>query len=403
VSVATHPGAYAARFDDRVAATIAEAADASAAFRDRLAAAQLTPDRVDGVAALDRLPLLTKDGLLELQHEAPPFGGLLAAGVQPRRIFQSPGPLYEPDLGGDDPWRWAPALAAAGFGSNDRVLVTFGFHLSPAGAMFEAACEALGVAVLPAGVGSKELQVRACADLGITSYIGTPSYLKALLDTASETGQELAFARAFVTAEPLPPSLRAWLEQRVPVVRQGYGTAETGHLGYECEARDGWHVPEDALVQVCDLTSGVAREDGSEGQLAVTLFDGRYPIVRFGTGDLSAWHTEPCTCDAPTPRLRGWLGRVGDAVKVRGMFLHPRQLAHVMARREGVERYRATVDRREHRDELHVEVVAADGANLDLDAIATAVRDELRFTASVAVVDDLPEDAPELVDAREWD
>lgn len=403
MSTRTDPGTYAARFDERVAATIAEAAEVSTAFRERLAAADLTPERIDGVAALDRLPLLTKDGLLELQHRTPPFGGLLAADVQPRRVFQSPGPLYEPDLGGDDPWRWAPALAAAGFGPDDRVLVTFGFHLSPAGAMFESACVALGAAVLPAGVGSKELQVRACADLGVTAYVGTPSYLKALLDTASEGGHELTFARAFVTAEPLPPSLRAWLEERVPVVRQGYGTAETGHLGYECEARDGWHVPEDALVQVCDLTSGVAREDDSEGQLAVTLFDGRYPVVRFGTGDLSAWHPEPCTCGAPTPRLRGWLGRVGDAVKVRGMFLHPRQLAHVMARRDGVERYRATVDRREHRDELHLEVVPVAGASPDLDAIVAAVRDELRFAATVAVVDDLPDDAPPLVDARDWD
>ncbi len=393
---------HAASFDARVAATVARAAARSPAFRARLEAADLTPDVLDGVAALDRLPLLDKDTLLELQHADPPFGGLLAADAHPRRIFQSPGPLYEPDLGGDDPWRWAPALAAAGFGDADRVLVTFGFHLSPAGAMFEAACAALGATVVPAGVGSKDLQVRACRDLAVTAYIGTPSYLHALLETADEAGVELGLERAFVTAEPLPPSLRDQLDARVSVVRQGYGTAETGHLGHECEAREGWHVAADALVQVCDLTSGAARFDDGEGQLAVTLLDDAYPVVRFGTGDLSAWHPDPCTCGASTPRLRGWLGRVGDAVKVRGMFLHPRQLDRLMARFDAVATYRATIDRRDHRDELELELLPAGAATPDADAIAAAVRDALRFTATVTVVDDLPTDGATLVDVRDW-
>lgn len=396
------PEAYAAGFATRLGALIPAAADRSAAFARRLGTAGVDARGIGDVTALDRLPIVTKDELLDLQRGDPPFGGLLADGVRPRRIFQSPGPLYEPDLGDGDHWRWAAALRAAGFTSEDRVLVAFAFHLTPAGAMFEAACAELGATVVPAGVGNRELQVQACADLAISAYIGTPSYLNALLETADELGRPLRLERSFVTAEPLPPSLRTRLEGRVPVVRQGYGTAETGHLGHECEARAGWHVADDALVQVCDLTTGDARYDDGEGQLVVTLLGADYPVVRFGTGDLSAWQHEPCGCGASSPRLHGWLGRVGDAVKVRGMFLHPRQLEQTVGQLGGVDRYRAVIDRAEHRDELHLEVVAATGVVGVEDDVAQAVRDGLRLTATVEVVASLPADGDTLVDRRVW-
>lgn len=398
------PSTHAASFDERVVEVVTRAADRSPAFATRLRDAGVDAASVGGAFDLDRVPIQSKDDVLALQLADPPFGGMLATSAQPRRIFQSPGPLYEPQLEAGDGWRWGPALRTAGFGPDDRVLITFGFHLSPAGAMFEAACLELGATVVPAGVGAKDLQVTACRDLGISAYIGTPSYLKALLDAADEAGIDLAFERAFVTAEPLPPSLRAELEARVPTVRAGYGTAETGHLGHECEATAGWHVPDDALVQICDLTTGVARTDGGEGQLVVTLFDPDYPIVRFGTGDLSAWDLEPCRCGATTPRLRGWMGRVGDAVKVRGMFLHPRQVAQVTSGIDGVAHARAVVERTDHRDQLRVEVVAAAGAPPDLtDRVGAAVLDGLRFRAEVRVVDELPSDGPALVDHRTWD
>lgn len=399
----TDPAEYAARFDDQVARVVAAAAERSPAFARRLADAELDAGQVRTTTDLDRLPIQSKDDVLALQQADPPFGGMLAVDAQPRRIFQSPGPLYEPELHAGDGWRWAPALATAGFGVGDRVLVTFGFHLSPAGAMFEAACTELGASVIPAGVGAKDLQVIACRDLGITGYIGTPSYLAALLAAADEADTELPLERAFVTAEPLPPSLREQLERRVSTVRAGYGTAETGHLGHECDAVDGWHVPDDALVQICDITTGVARTDGGEGQLVVTLFDPDYPIVRFGTGDLSAWHDEPCPCGATTPRVRGWMGRVGDAVKVRGMFLHPRQVSQVMDRLRGVDGYRVVVEREDHRDQLRVEVVAADAAADLTERVASAVHDGLRFRAEVQLVDALPSDGPILVDERTWD
>jgi phenylacetate-CoA ligase len=396
------PAAYQAGFDGRVADLVQEAARRSTGFRQRLQAAGTDAETLTDVAALDGLPILSKDELLELQHDQPPFGRMLADDAEVRRIFQSPGPLYEPEVEAGDAWRWAPALQAAGFSAADRVLIAFGFHLSPAGAMFEAACLELGAAVLPAGVGNKEAQVRACRDLKVSAYVGPPSYLKALLEAAEQEGGRLGIERAFVTAEPLPPSLRDLLETRVPTVRQGYGTAETGNLGYECEAREGLHVPTDALVQICDLTTGEALHDESEGQLVVTLLSTAYPVVRFGTGDLSRWSLEPCRCGATTPRTQGWLGRVGDAVKVKGMFLHPRQVDQVVGSTAGVERYRMLVDRVDHVDVLRCELVAHGDPDEVSDRVTAAVRDALRFKVSVELVDAIDAEAPRFEDLRSW-
>jgi phenylacetate-CoA ligase len=397
--------AYVRRCDERVAAVLPDAARRVHVFAARLAQAGLRPDDLVDVAALDRLPVMSKDELVDLQAAEPPFGGLLAAGASVRRLFQSPGPLYEPEPDEPDPWRWVSALAAAGFGPDDVVLNACGYHLTPLGAMFEQALFALGATVVPAGVGSKDLQVRACRDLGVTAYVGLPSYLKALLEQADEEGlPPERLERAFVLAEPLPPSLRAWLEERVPVVRQGYGTAEAGNLGFECDELEGLHLPNDALVQVCDLSSGEAFWDGREGQVVFTLFRPDYPLVRLGTGDLSAFLTEPCRCSIPTPRIAGWLGRVGEAVKVRGMFLHPRQARTALAAVPGLEGFRFVVDRAEHRDMLRCEVVPATGADADalVAAVKERIRSGLRFGAEVVVVPELA-DEQTIVDVRSWD
>ena len=405
--VVTGPvSAYAQSFDKRVA-TVASAAERVPALRGRLGAAGVEPHELTSVDALDAIPILTKDQLVDVQADSPPFGGLLRAGAAVRRIFQSPGPMYEPELDEPDPWRWRPALEAAGFHAGDIVLNASGYHLTPLGAMFEEAARAVGATVIPGGIGNADLQVRACVDLGATAYIGLPSYLKALLDKAHELGLDgsLRLERAFVTAEPLPPSLRALIEERVPVLRQGYGTAEGGNLGYECERKAGFHVPEDALVEVCDLDTGRALWNGQEGQVVYTLFRADYPLVRIGTGDLSAFVPEPCECGRATPRISGWLGRVGDAVKVRGMFLHPRQVRPVMDGLTGVARYRFVVTREEHRDALRCDFVPAPGA----DAAATAedvrerVRSALRFNVDVEAVESLDEDTPVLVDTRSWE
>jgi phenylacetate-CoA ligase len=402
------PAGYARSFDERVRLVLPEAARRCPGFARRLAAAGMAADELVSVGDLDRLPVMTKDALIDLQKADPPFAGLVAADARIRRVFQSPGPLYEPELDRPDPWRWAPALRAAGFTGQDVVLNAFGYHLSPAGAMFEEAVRAVGGRVLPGGVGNLELQAQACADLGVTAYIGLPSYLKALLERAEAAGHDVSawpLTRAFVAAEPLPPSLRAWLAERIPVVLQGYGTAETGNLGYETDALDGLHVPADALVQICDLSTGEAIHDGREGEVVVTIFEPDAPVVRFGTGDLSAWATDETTSAEPTPRIRGWLGRVGDAVKVRGMFLHPRQVNAVMTSVEGVEAYRLIIDRINHRDVLRCELVTEAGADPEVVArnVRSSVRSGLRFDLDVVpVAEPTAADGP-IVDSRSWD
>lgn len=405
---AVSPLEYARSFDERVRTVLPEAAARCPGLARRLAAAGVPTGELAGVSALDRVPVMSKDELLDLQRESPPFAGLVATDAPVRRVFQSPGPLYEPELDRADPWRWAPALRAAGFTDRDVVMNAFSYHLSPAGAMFEEAARALGARVLPAGVGNLDLQAQACADLGVTAYTGLPSYLKALLERAEDGGDDprkWLLRRAFVTAEPLPPSLREWLAERVPVVLQGYGTAETGNLGYETPAMDGLHVPADALVQICDLSTGEAIYDGREGEVVVTVFEADAPVVRFGTGDLSAWAMDETASTEPTPRIRGWLGRVGDAVKVRGMFLHPRQVSAVMESVDGVEAYRFVIDRVDHRDVLRCELVPSSGADVEAVAgeIRSRVRDGLRFDVDVrAVAEPTVADGP-IADTRRWD
>ena len=398
---------YRATFDERVFDVLRPAAEVVPALGARLAEVGLLPDDLVDVAALDRLPVLSKDELLDLQAKDPPFGGYLAPGTKIRRIFQSPGPLYEPEPDVADPWRAAPALEAAGFGSGDTVLNCFGYHLSPAGVMFEEGARVLGCRVIPAGVGNFDLAVRAARDLAATAYIGLPSYLKALLEKAEDQdGPPLRFERAIVTAEPLPPSLRSWLEERVPVVRQMYGTAESGGLGFECEAVSGMHVPDDALVEVCNLDDGSPRLDGGEGQVVVTVFSAHYPLVRFGTGDLSAFAPGECPCGRSTPRLVGWLGRSGEAVKVRGMFLHPRQVTAVMSQIPSVSAYRFLIDRVDHRDVLRCEVVpAAEGVDHQhlITEVHDTIRSGLRFDVEVQVVRALEAGAAPVTDLRTWD
>jgi phenylacetate-coenzyme A ligase PaaK-like adenylate-forming protein len=407
MAVSSPVSAYARGFDELIASVLAPAAAHLPALGDRLRAAGLEPSELTSIDELDRIPVLTKDDLVEVQAAAPPFGNLLGGDAAVRRIFQSPGPLYEPELDEPDPWRWRPALEAAGFHAGEIVLNAAGYHLTPLGAMFEEGVRALGGVVVPGGVGNLDLQVRACVDLGATAYVGLPSYLKALLDKADELdlGSSLRLQRAFVLAEPLPPSLRALLEERVPVVSQGYGTAEGGNLGYECEQKAGFHVPDDALVEVCDLDTGRGLWDGEEGQVVYTLFRQHYPLVRIGTGDLSAFVPEPCECGRPTPLMAGWLGRVGEAVKVRGMFLHPRQVRSVMSEVPGVTAYTFIVEREEHRDRLRCELVPAAGADATavVEAVKERVRSALRFNAEVEAVESLEADAPVLVDTRTWE
>lgn len=395
---------YRKRTGPRVLEVLRSAAGRTPGLDRRLADAGLVAGEVD-LRRLDELPVLSKDALPALQQEAPPMGGLLADGATVVRLFASPGPIYEPQLAGDDPWNWAPALQACGIGPGDVVLNCFSYHLSPAGAMFDEACRAVGATVVPGGVGAPELQARVAADLRVTAYIGLPSYLITLVDRFDGLGvgaDRWRVAKALLTAEPLPDPLREQLRSRVPTVLMAYGTAEAGLIGYETEAGAGLRVPDGSYVQVCDPATGRPAEPGELGEVVVSLLHEEYPLLRFGTGDVSRWVVGP----EGDLRLAGVLGRVGAAVKVRGMFVHPHQAGQVVAalRSAGATAGRFVVERTGDKDVLRLELVAADGADRDalVESAERQTRDTLRVRPEVAVVDVLDEDAV-LVDSRSWE
>ncbi len=377
-------------------------------FAARLQAASIQPEDIRSTGDLNAIPIIRKDDLVDLQKANPPFGGYLSCSPSElKRIFQSPGPIYDPEARRPDYWRWAPALLAAGFHPGDIVFNAFSYHLTPAGAMFEEGLWAVGCSVIPGGVGNQEQQVAVMHCLKANGYLGLPSYLKALMDKAADLNLELGVKKAFCTAEPLPPSLRRWFNERGIIARQGYATAECGNLGYECEMEDGWHIPEDAIIQVCDLSNGQPLPAGQVGEIVVTLFMPEYALVRFGTGDLSSLNLEPCKCGRISARLMGWQGRVGDAVKVRGLFLHPRQLAELMKRFPEVAGWQAVITRQEHKDFLTLRVVPGEqGAAEDLtERIAAAARDAIKLhpTVEIASSETLPPGSPPVQDTRSWD
>ena len=404
MSVAQALVAYRESRGPAVLDTIRAAAGRVPALDARLREAGLDGG-VDDVDALDRLPVLTKDALPALQRANPPLGGLLAADADVVRLFASPGPIYEPQLAGPDPWNWVPALTACGIGSGDVVLNCFGYHLSPAGAMFDEACRAIGAVVVPGGVGNVEVQAQVVAGLAVTAFIGLPSYLAALVeryDAAGLAADDWRLDKALVTAEPLPDPLRAELRTRVPTVLMAYGTAEAGLIGYETEPGGGLVVPRDTFVEVCDPTTGQPTEAGEPGEVVVSVLHADFPLVRFGTGDVSRWVLGP----EGDPRLAGVLGRVGAAVKVRGMFVHPHQAREVLLglAGDGVVAGRFVVGRDGNRDVLTLQVVLADGSDRErvVEAAAGLTRETLRVRPEGEVVDSLPEDAAPLSDGRDW-
>ncbi len=395
-------------YQDRLAREAVEFAydHASEVFR-RMQRAGVTPDDIHGVSDLPRIPILPKDTLPDLQATHPPFGGMVTVPLgELRRVFMSPGPILDPEGDRPDYWRWAPALWAAGFRPGHVVQNTFAYHLTPAGAMMEEGLRLIGCVVLPGGVGNTEWQVILMARARATGYVGTPSFLLTLLERARELEVDVSLKRAFVTGAPLPPSLRRTLEEDFGVdVYQGYGTADVGNIGYECEAKEGWHIAPGIVVEIVDPATGEPVRPGEPGEVVITRPDGVYPLVRFGTGDLSALNEAPCTCGRTTPRLVGFLGRVGEGVKVRGMFVHPRQLAQALGTYPGVARYQGIVTREAHRDELTVRVEPEPGTALDADALAQRLREvvKLRVRVDIVAPGTLPEDAKPLVDERTWE
>jgi phenylacetate-CoA ligase len=370
-------------------ARIALAKSSTAAYARILAGVE--PAAITTRAALARLPVTRKSELLALQRAQRPFGGFAAArwGEAPR-VFMSPGPLYEPEGGKADYWRLARPLFAAGFRAGDLVHNCFSYHLSPAGAMLESGAHALGCTVFPGGVGQTEQQVLAMADLQPDGYVGTPSFLKIILDKADALGLQLPrLKKALVSGEAFATSLQVALASRGIAAYQAYASADLGAIAYESEAREGLIVDEGVLVEIVRPGSGDPVAAGEVGEVVVTtLVTTEYPLIRFGTGDLSALlpaslHT-PSACGRTNLRIRGWMGRADQTTKVKGMFVHPEQLAEVVRRHPEIIKARLVVDNPGGDDRMTLQIEVPGGRSADAEAIIATLRDVTKLRGEVA-------------------
>ena len=329
----------------RLSAQLQWAHDSSPAYRALLAGIDLAA--VNTLAALATLPVTRKSALIAEQAAQPPFGGYaaLATGAA-ARVFASPGPIYEPQGLGDDFWRLSRALYAAGFRAGDVVHNTFSYHFTPGGFMLDSGARALGCAVFPAGVGQTEQQVMAMRDIGATAYTGTPSFLKIILEKADSMGVPLpALRKALVTGEALPASLRDWFTARGIAVRQCYATADLGLIAYETEPNAGLIIDEGILLEIVTPGSGDPVAEGAVGEVLVTSFNTAYPLVRFATGDLSAFAVGSSACGRTNRRIKGWMGRADQTAKIKGMFVHPEQLHALTRRNRALGRERLVLER----------------------------------------------------------
>jgi phenylacetate-CoA ligase len=370
---------------------------------------------VSSRAALARLPVTRKYELLarqQVQRAQDPFGGFSTIGWKglvrsggARRVYQSPGPIYEPEGHGRDYWRAARAMAAAGFEAGDLVHNCFSYHLTPGAWIMESGAHALGCTVIPGGVGNTEQQLAAIADLRPVAYAGTPSFLKILIEKAAEAGQPLPITKALVSGEACPPSLRDWFTAHGVAAYQCYATADVGLIAYETAARDGLVLDEGVMVEIVRPGTGDPVAEGEVGEVVVTVLNPDYPLIRFGTGDLSAVLAGTCPTGRTNTRIKGWLGRADQTTKVRGMFVHPGQVDQVLKRFEGLGRARLVVTGEMANDRMTLNVESPVASDLVLQGrIAEAVRDVTKLRAEVLLVSpgSLPNDGKVIEDARSY-
>lgn len=378
--------------------------------------AGLSPNDIQTITDLDKIPVTSKDRLAELQIADPPFGGFLAVPQgELQHIFFSPGPLYEPHAG-ETGWTDSirEVLSIAGFTSGDVVLNAFGYHFTPSGVLGDQTLREIGATVIPVGVGNPELQIKMMKDLKVTGFVGVPSWLMTLLQKIDDSGlnflDEFTLEKALVSAEPLPPSLRqTFVDQYKLEITNAYGTAELGFLAYNNDGGLPMQLLETSIIQVVDPDTGQSVNPGDTGEVVVTTFDPVYPLIRLGTGDLAV-NIDPAPGQSrQAERSIILVGRVGDAVKVRGMFVHPNQLGFAAAQIPGVGRIQATVSRPEQRDILLLRVVPSE-KGADREALTTALMNAVQASCRVKVDQvefispgELEEDAPLIVDQRSWE
>ncbi|MEI8164158.1 MAG: AMP-binding protein [Betaproteobacteria bacterium] len=368
---------------------------------------QVDATAITSAAALAALPVVRKHDLIELQKLQRPFGGLAASHWgKLSRVFSSPGPIYEPEGRDADYWRTARALYAAGFRAGDLVHNGFSYHMTPGAWIMEAGALALGCTVFPAGVGQTEQQVAAMNDLQPNGYVGTPSFLRILLEKAEELGIKLpSLTKALVSGEAFLPPVRDALLARGVTGYQAYATAELGVIAYETEAREGLVVDEGVIVEIVRPGTGDPVAVGEVGEVVVTTFNSDYPLIRFGTGDLSAFLPGISPCGRTNMRIKGWMGRADQTTKVKGMFVHPEQVATIVKRHPEIVRARLVVTNPDSTDlmTLNCEAGAAGG---DLEkSIADTVRDVTKLRAEVRLVaaGSLANDGKVIEDARKYD
>jgi phenylacetate-CoA ligase len=370
------------------------------------------PEAVRNIGDFPKIPVLKKNRMPELHAQNPPFGGFLAVPVEElKRIYISPGPLYDPEGRKEDYWGLRKCLYNAGFRPGDLVMNTFSYHLTPAGIFLDEACNGIGCTLVPTGIGNTEIQVRTMVELKVNGFLGVASFLLALIGKMEELGhdpaKDLSIEIALVGGEILTANLRKAISDRGIIVRQAYITADLGTLAYECPRESGMHIADDLYLEICDPVTGAPLPPGSVGEVVVTNFGNDcYPLVRYGTGDLSIVDEEVCACGRTSHRLRGILGRTDEVTKIRGMFVHPCQVDEAMSRfPKEVVRVRVVVTREGEADVMTVEIQLKEGVT-GTEALKASCEDRIReatkLRCRVVFVSEIPEGGKKIEDRRKW-
>lgn len=370
-------------------------------------------EKVKTIDDFAKVPVLKKNRMPDFHHNDLPFGGFLAAPVESlKRIYVSPGPIYDPEGRKDDYWGLKKCLYNVGFRKGDIVMNTFSYHLTPAGIFLDEACNGIGCVTVPTGVGNTEIQLKTMVELQINGYIGVPSFLMALISKMSELGydpkKDLYMDIALVAGEILSPTLRKSLNEYGIIVRQAYITADIGSIAYECSCENGMHIDDNIYLEICDPQTGEPLPMGEVGEVVITTFENdTYPLVRYGTGDLSAIMEDECPCGRTSYKIKGIMGRADEVTKIKGMFVHPRQIDEVAAKfPDEIEKLRVIVTRENVTDIMTVEVVlklGVQGTDLLKEKIEDKVRDVTKLKGNIVFVSAIPEGSKKIEDKRKWD
>jgi phenylacetate-CoA ligase len=381
----------------------------SEAVKKRVDRAQFTVEKFQTLTDLKHIPILKKKELIFLQSMGPRLGGLLTKDIgELKRIFLSPGPIFDPEDRVDDYWGYTEAFYSVGFRPGDVTQITFNYHLAPAGLMFEEPLRNLGCAVMPAGPGNAVTQLEIMQKLRIQGFVGTPSYLMHLAQKAEEKGlnlrKELFLEVAFVTGEKFSEKMRNQMEKKFDLImRQGYGTADVGCVGYECFHKTGLHIANRAFVEICHPDTGIPLKDGEVGEVVVTAFNKTYPLIRLATGDLSYIDRSPCACGRTSPRLGNIVGRVDTTARIKGMFVYPHQVEQVIARFEEIKRWQIEVTNSGGIDEM---VLLVESSNFKReDELLHQFREKIKLRPELKVLapGTLPPQIKPIEDKRSWD